>query len=61
MLAGLILILSGVLIAIYPPLLALVVAALLITTGLLTLVIAYQNRKIPEPFRNPVIKVFFQL
>ncbi len=61
MLAGIILFVSGVLIALYPPLLSLIVASLLITCGVITLLIAYQNRKLPEEFKNPILRVFFKL
>ncbi len=61
MLAGIILLISGLLIAIYPPLLSLIIAALLITCGIITLTIAYQNRKYPPEFQNPILRVFFRI
>jgi hypothetical protein len=61
MLAGIILLVSGLLIAVYPPLLSLIVASLLITCGIITLLIAYQNRKLPADFKNPILRVFFRL
>lgn len=61
MLGGIILLLSGVLIAIYPPLLSLIVALLLIVSGLLSLLVAYQNKRLQREYRNPVISVFFRM
>ncbi len=61
MIAGIILIISGLLIAIYPPLLSLVIAFLLITSGLMTLLIAYQNKKLAERYQNPILRVFFRI
>jgi hypothetical protein len=61
MLAGVILLVSGLLIAIYPPLLSLIVALLLMASGLITLLIAYQNRRLPPEFQNPILRVFFRL
>lgn len=61
MLAGVVLLLSGLLIAIYPPLLSLIVASLLMISGFITLLIAYQNRKYPEEFRNPILRIFFRI
>lgn len=61
MLAGIILLMSGLLIAVYPPLLSLIVASLLITSGIMTLFIAYQNRKAPSEFHSPILRVFFRL
>ncbi len=61
MLAGIILILCGLLIAIYPPLLALVIASLLIMSGVMTLLIAYQNRRMYQRYENPILRVFFKL
>ncbi len=61
MLGGIILLISGVLIAIYPPLLSLIVATLLIMSGVLTLIVAYQNRRLQREFGNPILRVFFRL
>ena len=61
MLAGIILLVSGILIAVYPPLLSLIVASLLITSGVITLIIAYQNRRLPPDFRSPILRVFFRI
>ena len=61
MLGGAILLLSGVLIAIYPPLLSFIVAILLIVTGTLAIVVAYQNKRLQREYGNPIINVFFRI
>ena len=61
MLGGVILLLSGVLIAIYPPLLSFIVAILLIVTGTLAIVVAYQNKRLQREYGNPIINVFFRI
>jgi uncharacterized membrane protein HdeD (DUF308 family) len=61
MLAGIILLVCGLLIALYPPLLSLIIASLLITSGVITLLIAYQNRRLPPGFENPILRIFFRL
>ena len=61
MLGGLILIICGLLIAIYPPLLSIIVAALLVFTGLLSVLVALQNRKMQKEYGNPIIRIFFQM
>lgn len=60
MLAGIILIIAGLLIAIYPPLLAWVVAVFLIATGLLVVTSAYYHRKQARHADNPVIELIFR-
>ncbi len=45
MIAGILLIICGVLIAVYPPLLALIVASVLIVLGVLTILVAREFRK----------------
>ena len=61
MLGAIILILAGLLIALYPPLLSLIVASLLILVGVLVLVVAIQNRRLARSYRNPIVRVFFQI
>ena len=61
MLGGIILLLSGILIALYPPLLSLIVASLLILSGILTIIVAYQNRKFRREYGNPIVNVFFRM
>lgn len=60
MLAGVILIIAGFLIAIYPPLLAWVVAIMLIAMGVLVLTSAYYHRKNARHADNPVIELIFR-
>lgn len=61
MLGGIILIIAGILIAIYPPLLSIIVAILLIFMGVIVMAIAYHNRKLRRHYDNPVIELFFRL
>lgn len=61
MLGGIILLLSGILIAIYPPLLSIIVAFLLIITGTLAIVVSYQNKRLQREYGNPIINVFFRI
>ena len=60
MFPGVILIAAGVLIAIYPPLLAIVVAAVLIGLGAMLLAVGYYHRKLQRHFDNPAVEVFFR-
>ena len=61
MLLGVIFIIAGVLIAVYPPLLSLIVAALLIFAGIFFIYLGYYYRKIERNFGNPFIDFFFKL
>jgi len=61
MLGGIILIIAGILIAVYPPLLSVIVAVLLILMGWIVVSIAYHNRKLRRHFDNPVVELFFRL
>ena len=61
MLGGIILIIAGILVAIYPPLLSFIVAILLIFLGGIIVSIAYHNRKLRKHYDNPVIELFFRL
>jgi len=60
MAAGIVLIVAGTLIAVYPPLLALVVATGLIVLGVALMSIAYYNRKLQKHFENPVVELFLR-
>lgn len=60
MLAGIVLILAGLLIALYPPLLAWVVAAFLIAAGALVVSSAYYHRKYAYHADNPVVELIFR-
>jgi drug/metabolite transporter (DMT)-like permease len=60
MIAGIVLILAGVLLIVYPPLLSIIVAAVLIFTGIMVLSIANYNRKHQRHYENPTIELFFR-
>ncbi|MBT8112105.1 MAG: hypothetical protein KJO47_00360 [Gammaproteobacteria bacterium] len=45
----------------YPLLLSIIVAALLILLGVIVVSIAYHNRKLRRHFDNPVVELFFRL
>lgn len=60
MLAGIVLIIAGLLIAFYPPLLAWVVAAILIAVGVLVVSSAYYHRKYAYHADNPVVELIFR-
>jgi drug/metabolite transporter (DMT)-like permease len=61
MIAGIVLVVAGILIAVYPPLLSLIVATVLILLGVLLLTAAYYDRKLSRHYENPVIELFFRL
>ena len=60
MTAGIILILAGILLFIYPPLLSIVVAALLIFAGAMLVSIARFERGQQRQFSNPTIEFFIR-
>ena len=60
MAAGIVLIIAGVLLVIYPPLLSLVVAGFLILAGIMVISIARYNRKYHRHYDNPTVKFFFR-
>jgi len=60
MLLGIMFILSGVLIAIYPPLLSLVVAVILILIGLSLISISYHYKKMSRHIDNPFVDFFMR-
>lgn len=57
---GIILIISGILIAIYPKLLSLIVSFLLIFTGLSILFIRHHLKKLSREWQNPFIDFFIR-
>ena len=59
MIAGIILILAGVLLVVYPPLLSIIVASFLILGGVMVISIAHQNRRLQRHFDNRTIDIFF--
>jgi len=60
MIAGITLIIAGILIAIFPPLLSIIVAVFLIFTGAMVVSIARYNRKLQRHFENPTVEFFFR-
>lgn len=60
MLTGIALIVAGILIAVYPPLLAIIVAAFMIFIGAMVIAIARYNRKHQRHFENPTVEFFFR-
>jgi len=58
--AGIVLILAGLLLVIYPPLLSIIVAAFLILAGVMAVSIARHNRRLERHFENPTIEIFFR-
>lgn len=60
MAGGIILIVAGVLIALYPPLLSIIVATLLILAGVGTVSIAHYNKKLRKHHENPAVELFFR-
>jgi Flp pilus assembly protein TadB len=61
MIPGIVLILAGILIAVYPPLLSLVVAFILIFTGISFMYLGYYYKKASKKFDDPFIDFFFRL
>ncbi len=53
MIVGIVFIIAGLLIAIYPPLLSLIVASVMIFTGISFLVIGYHYKKMKKTMGNP--------
>lgn len=60
MLVGILFIAAGILIAVYPPLLSIIVAAVLIFIGITLLVISYHYKRMSKHFANPYIDFFFR-
>lgn len=60
MIAGIVLIVAGLLIALYPPLLSLIVASLLIIMGVTVFSIARAYRKAARHHENPIVDLFFR-
>ncbi len=61
MVLGIILILAGVVIAIYPPLLSLIVASILIFTGIIFIYLSFYYKRISKKFEDPFIDFFFRI
>ncbi len=60
MVTGVVLILAGILLVIFPQLLAIVVATLLLFAGVLSISVARFNRRHRRHFDNPTVEFFFR-
>ena len=60
MVSGIVLIIAGVLLVIYPPLLSIIVALFLIASGVTMISIARYNRRYQRHFEHPVVERFFR-
>jgi len=60
MLAGIILVLAGILLIVYPPLLSVVVAMFLILAGAMSITVGYYHRKQRRHFKNPAVDFYFR-
>lgn len=57
---GILLIIAGILIAIYPPLLSIIVASILIIMGITVTMIGYRFKKMQKRFDDPFVDFFFR-
>jgi len=60
MIVGILFLVSGVLIALYPPLLSLIVAGVLVFTGISFISISYHYKKLSKRFENPYVDFFIR-
>ncbi|MFH1878815.1 MAG: hypothetical protein ABH883_08420 [Candidatus Omnitrophota bacterium] len=60
MIIGIILILSGILIALYPPLLSLIIAALLVFTGSILFLVSLRYKRISRESGDPFLDFFIR-
>jgi uncharacterized membrane protein HdeD (DUF308 family) len=60
MLTGIVLLLAGILIALYPPLLSIIVASVLIALGLLLALSAWYHRERRRGGDNPIIELILR-
>ena len=60
MIAGIFLILAGIMIALYPPLLSIIIAMLLIFVGSVLTVMSYRFKKMNKHFSDPFTDFFFR-
>ena len=54
--AGIILIFAGILLVLFPPLLAIIVATVLIMAGASLVAVAWYERKLQRHYRNPTVE-----
>ena len=60
MVAGIVLIVAGILMVIYPPLLSIIIATVMILAGVMAISIARFNRQQQRHFDNPTVEFFFR-
>jgi len=60
MVTGIVFIIAGILLVLYPPLLSIVVALFLIFLGIMVISVARYNRRYQRHFDNPTIEFFFR-
>ncbi len=60
MVAGIVLIVAGILMVIYPPLLSIIIATVMILAGVMAISIARFNRQHQRHFDNPTVEFFFR-
>jgi len=60
MLAGTLLVIAGILIALFPPLLSIIVATFLILLGVAVLVSAYDYKRMRQRSSNTVVDLIFR-
>ncbi len=60
MILGICLIIAGVLIAMYPPLLSIIVATILIMIGIAFTSVSYRYKKMRKHFENPFMDFFIR-
>lgn len=60
MVTGIVFIIAGILLVLYPPLLSIVVALFLIFLGVMVISVARYNRRYQRHFDNPTIEFFFR-
>lgn len=61
MFLGIILIICGILIALYPLLLSMIVALLLVLGGIFVLTVAYSYKKAARSFNDPFLDLFMRM
>lgn len=60
MIVGIFFIVAGILIALYPPLLSIIVASLLISIGVILTTISYRFKKMNRHFKDPFADFFIR-
>ena len=60
MVTGIVFIIAGILLVLYPPLLSIVVALFLIFLGVMVISVARYNRRHARHFENPTIELFLR-